>query len=365
MAEINNIPSLAFATSVDSIMIAADADISVRTLLTADDGSAVFDNTAMYTPTDGKVEIGGIDELVCSSILSTIDAENLLAAGPRSIGVNVTVSGGGYSASCRLLYSTRFLGNVAPHFATQIRNRKIYTGQQMPLSVITAGKELKLHVGLALRDGETVRYEEKEVSISPSKDCYTMDAGITAILTMLNCHTYGAEAVYFYTLTLYSTDGQQLDKIKFTAQGQMPRHATQFVFLGFCGVPETFVFTGKNIEKQSLESDFGFSGREYIRLDSSLVEDNEANSGWVTMEERATVYDLMDSPLAFVVDGKELRRITITDVDSSVSRPVNEPDAISLTWRYADMRYMRKPVFSPDTGSGHVFSHPPFDKTFS
>ena len=72
----------------------------------------------------------------------------------------------------------------------------------------------------------------------------------------------------------------------------------------------------------------------------------------------------MDSPLAFVLNDGELRRITITDVDSSIVRPTHEPDSLTITWRYSDMRYMRRMAVQPDTGKGHVFPRPPFDKTF-
>lgn len=362
---INDIPSLSFASSVESVMIATDADINVHIVLTADDGSVVFDNTAKYSPVDGAVEVQDIDELLNSSVLALVDASRMTTPGPRGTGLRMNITAGSSSASCRLLYMSRPMDGIVPHFATQIRKRNVYRGQQFPLSVVTAGQQLKVVAGVAYRDGAAMKYAEKELEVDSSSDYYTMEAGTNGVFSLLKAMLSDERSIASYTLTLYSAGGQQFDKITCTVKDAMPRQATQFVFLSFYGVPETFTFVGRDEEKQSLDSDFGFAGREYVRLDPSLVEEHEANSGWITLEERATVYDLMESPLVYVVDGGELHRVAITDVDSSIERPTNEPDAIALTWRYADTRYMRRPVSKPDTDSGHVFSRPPFDRTFN
>lgn len=362
--DISKIPYLSFASSVVSVSIATDADINVHIELTADDGSVVFDNTSKYSPVGGKVEMEGIDELVNSSILTLADESRMLTAGPRSAGIDMRLTAGSNAIVCRMLYMVSAMNSTAAHFAHRIRSRKIYPGQPFPLSVFTAGKQLKVVAGLAYSSGGAARYSEKEISVDSSKDYYTIEAGTESILAMFNSSDPDVKTIYFYTFTLYNSGGQQLDKMTFTVNPHLPKHAVQFVFLGPYGTPDTITFTGRDTEKQSLESDFGFAGREYIRLDSALTEEHEANSGWLTREERATVYDLMDTPLAFVLDAGELHRITITDVDSSIVRPTHEPDSLTITWRYSDMRYMRRMAVQPDTGKGHVFPRPPFDKTF-
>lgn len=363
MASIKEIPTLAFATSVDAVTIATDADINVRTVLTADDGSVVFDNTSKYSPSAGSVTIEGIDELVNSAVLSLVDTGAMLATGPRGSGMGISVTAGDASAASRLLYASHFIGDVSPRFATQIRDRKVYKGQHVPLSVITAGQELKILAGLAYRDATGVKYAEKEIGVASTRDCYSLDVGVESILSVIQPESCSADSVIFYTLTLCTADGAQCDKLRCTLSG-LPRQARQFVFMNLYGVPDTFTFSGKDTEKQTLESDFGYAGREYVRLDPLLTESHEANSGWVTAEELSTVYDILESRFVFVVDGDELHRVVVTDADCSVSRPANEPDAVSLTWRYADARYMRKPHAVPTAEPGHVFTRPPFDKTF-
>ena len=201
------------------------------------------------------------------------------------------------------------------------------------------------------------------VDVDCSNDYFTILADIDSV-KQLTAAPNDSKLLY-YVLTL-NKDGKQVDCIRCDIDcTTRPSVATYFIYLNLFGVPECVTFRGKDVEEQELDSDFGYAGREYVRLDPLLTESHKSHSGWLTSEERHAVYDFMSSPYAFVhIDG-ELRRITITEVDSSISRPANEPQPVAVTWRYAEERLMRQPFVTPDTGSAAVFAHPPFDKTFS
>lgn len=366
MGAIHDIKPLNFASDDDTLTIEAAAATVVSMKLTADDGSVVYENAASYEPADGKICVNDVDELVNSSVLSIAGGQDILAVGARSAGLTLTVSAVGETASGRVLYMTRFMGgDMTPRFATQMRRRKVYAGQPQPVAILTAGDAgLMLIVGLAYKEGGVVRYQETSAAVDTSKDYYVADASAKGILSLFGYTPDDGKALLFYTLTLYSADGRQLDRLHCDWGGEMPRWGRQFVFLNMYGVPDCITFTGKDTEKQSLESDFGYAGREYTRLDALLTEEHEANSGWLGREQLAAVYELIESPVVYVIDEGAALKAVITDVDMEVESPRNSPINVAITWRYADSRRMRKPVGKADTGRGHVFERPPFDKTF-
>ena len=362
--QLSSLPSIMFSPSADDVSIPAEGDIVVVTTIST--GTVVFENSSSYSPgVDGHVHIAELSELVNAAVLSTFNAETMLAAGCRSASCTLKVSAADMAtASSHALYMWRNHTDVKPMFATQIRIRSVMEGQPMPVSILTAGMEgLTLVVGAAYRleDGN-VAWEQATIEPDCSKDYFVVLAD-TDEVRRTTVAPNGSTLLY-YTLTLYK-DNKQADCITFNIDDKTrPSVATHFVYLNLFGVPECVTFRGKDVEEQELDSDFGYAGRKYVRLDAQLTERHKSHSGWLTSEERRAVYDLMSSPYAYVYVEGELRRITITDVDSSVVRPANEPQSVAITWRYAEERMMREPLVAPDTGKAAVFAHPPFDKTF-
>ena len=366
--ELTSLPSLIFSPSADDISIAAEGDVVVRVMLSSYADRTVFDNTSTYSPgSDGNVHIVDLSELVNAVVLSDFDSSGLLVAGARSMSCQLNISvKDGASVTSRAVYMWRNHTDVKPMFATQLRCRSLIEGQPQPVSILTAGQSgLKLIVGAAYRLSGNSGLSWREAVIEPdcSKDYFTFLAD-TSEIKQVTTAPEGSSLLYC-TLTLQQND-KQADCIRFDIDRKTRRsHATHFVYLNLFGVPECVSFTGKDEEIQELDSDFGYAGREYVRLDAQLVESHKSHSGWLSAEKRRAVYDLMSSPYATVYEGGVLRRITITEVDSKVSRPVNEPQSVAVTWRYSKERLMRQPFVTPNTGTAAVFAHPPFDKTFA
>ncbi len=365
---LSDLPSLIFSPSADDLTIPAGGDIVVATTISDSTGATIFDNTSTYTPgADGSVHLAELSELVNAAVLTTFSSSQMLAPGARSAGCTLKVAvTGGATVKSHALYMWRSLTDVKPMFATQMRRRRVIEGQPVPVSVLTfALSHLTLTVGAAYRlaDGGGVSWREATIEPDCSSDYFTLLAD-TSEIRQITSAPDGSTLLY-YVLTLYRS-GVQADCIRFDIdRTTRPSLVTHFVFLNLFGVPECVTFRGKDTEEQDLDSDFGYAGREYVRLDPQLTESHKANSGWLSREERQAVYDLMSSPYAFVHADGSLRRIAVTDVDSSVGRPSNEPQSVALTWRYADERLMRQPLVTPDTGSAAVFAKPPFDKSFS
>lgn len=366
--QISSLPSIIFSPSADNISIVAEGDIVVNTTVSDGSGITLFDNSSSYSPNkQGYVNIAELSELVNAAILASIDTDTMLKAGARSASCTLRVAvKGGVTATTRALYMSRQFTVLQPIFATQMRRRSLIDGQPQPVNILTAGQSgLKLIVGAAYRlaDNSGQSWREAVIQLDCSNDYFTFLAD-TSEIKQVTTAPDGSSLLYCI-LTLLQND-KQADCIRFDIDRKTrPSMATHFVYLNLFGVPEVVTFSGKDVEEQELDSDFGYAGRDYIRLDPQLTESHKSHSGWRSAEERQAIYDLMSSPYVFVYADGELRRITITDVDSSVSRPSNEPQSVAFTWRYADERLMRQPFIVPDTGKASVFAHPPFDKTFA
>lgn len=364
---LSSIPSLIFSPSADDITIPAGGDVVVATTIADASGTVIFDNTSTYTPgADGNVYLAELSELVNAAVLTTFSADTMLTPGPRTASCTLKVTAANTTRQTHALYMWRDLTAVKPMFATQVRRRRVIEGQPMPVSILTAGQSgLKLVVGAAYRLAANQGLAWREATIEPdcSKDYFTVNANVSGVRAITTAPD--GSTLLYYVLTL-TKDDAQVDCIRFDIDRKtQPSAVTHFVYLNLFGVPDCVTFRGKQTEEQDLDSDFGYAGREYVRLDAQLTEEHKANSGWLSAEERHAVYDFMSSPFAFVHADGTLRRIAITEVDSSVARPSHEPCGVSLTWRYADSRLMRQPHVTPDTGKAAVFAKPPFDKSFS
>lgn len=364
----SNLPALIFSPSADDITIPAGGDVVVATTVADASGTTIFDNTSTYSPrADGNVYLAELSELVNAAVLTTFSPGSMLSPGARSAGCTLTIKAGSVTRQTHALYMWRDITDIKPMFATQVRSRRVIEGMAMPVNILTAGQSgLKLVVGAAYRlaNGD-LAWRESTIEPDCSQDYFTVNAAVSGVRAITSA-PLGSTLLY-YVLTLLTADNAQADRIHFSIDRKTNASAaTYFIYLNLFGVPDCIVFRGKQTEDQDLDSDFGYAGREYVRLDAQLTEGHKANSGWLTAEELHAAYDFMSSPFAFVLhaDGS-LRRITITELDSSVSRPSHEPCSVQLTWRYADSRLMRQPHVTPDTGKAAVFAKPPFDKSFS
>lgn len=364
--ELSSLPSTIFSPSADDISISAEGDIVVATTITDGSGKVIFDNSSNYTPgSDGLVHIAELSELVNAAVLSMFNPNTMLDAGCRAASCSLKVAvKNGASATSHALYMWRNHTDLKPMFATQMRNRSVIEGQPLPVNVLTVGMSgLTVAIGAAYKRTEGLVWKEVVVDVDCSNDYFTILADIDNV-KQLTAAPDDSKLLY-YVLTL-NKDDKQVDCIRCDIdRTTRPSVATHFVYLNLFGVPECIAFTGKDVEEQELDSDFGYAGREYVRLDAQLVESHKSHSGWLTSQKRHTVYDFMSSPYAFVYIDGQLRRIAITEVDSSISRPAYEPQSVAVTWRYADERLMRQSFVTPDTGNAAIFTHPPFDKTFA
>lgn len=369
MSSLNDLDAIIFSPSADDLTVVAGGDVVLATTITAADGSTVFDNTSTYSPgADGLVHLAELSELVNAAVLLSLKPSTMLTTGLRTASCQLTILATSDTLhdqkQCRALYMWRDMTEIKPMFATQVRNRRFIEGVPQPVSVLTAGMaNLKLVVGAAYRTAGGLQWKEITMQPDCSADYFTLLADPDSIRLATSAPD-GATLLY-YVLTLYDLASQQLDCIRFDPDRKTrPSSATHFVYYNLFGVPECITFRGKSEEHQELDTDFGYAGREYVRLNAAVTESHKVNSGWLTKEERHAVYDFMSSPCACVYIGGELHRITITELDSSISRPTSEPDSVSLTWRMADERFMRTPCVAPDMGSKPIFAKPPFDKTF-
>lgn len=365
--ELSSLPSIMFSPSADDISIPAEGDVVVDTSISDSSGTTIFKNSSSYSPgADGYVHIAELSELVNAAVLTLFKPDSMLAKGSRSASCSLkVVVKGGASATSHALYMWRNHTELKPMFATQIRHRSVIEGQPMPVNVLTAGMSgLSLVLGAAYRlaNGD-LAWKQAAIELDCSKDYFTILADTEEIKRATAAPT--GSTLLYYALTLMQ-DGKQADCINFSIDSKTrPSVANHFLFLNLFGVPECVTFRGKDVEEQELDCDFDYAGREYVRLDPLLTESHKSHSGWLTSEERHAVYDFMSSHYAFVFIDGQLRRITITEVDSSISRPANEPQSVAVTWRYSEERLMRQPFVTPNTGNAAVFTHPPFDKTFS
>lgn len=363
MPTLASLPLLIFSPSADDITIKAEGDVVLTTTITAD-STTLFDFSSSYAPgPDGCVHVERLSELVNTAILASFKPSTMLTPGCRSASCELKLTANGESKQVHALYMTRLMTDIKPMFATLLRRRRVVPGSSQPVSILTAGAGgLTLQVGAAYKlDKGGLAWREVTIEVDCSNDYFVFLADIDEVKRVTSAPI---GTLLYYTIVLLK-DGKQADKISFDIDNKTrPSLATHFVFLNLFGVPESFTFRGKDTEEQELESDFGYANNEYIQLNAQLVESHKANTGWLRPAEKDVVYGLMGSHYLMVYADGTLRRATITEVDSSISRPTNEPANVSITWRYADRRHMQLPVVTPDTGKGAIFAKPPFDKTF-
>lgn len=368
MPKFDILPSMMFATAANEFTITEVTEATaVNTSVKGADGSVLFNNTSTYYPDEnGCIRLCDLGDLVCQLVERTFTADDIVKVGARQVGMQLLMDvTKGPLRSSRVLYMCKEMGELKPMFATCMRTRSVLPGMPTPVSILCAGnKGLKLTFAAAFKTDTGLLWKEAQSEVNTDADCFSFAADTNTVLNLLGGGSVTVDNLLFYTVTL-SSDGKQVDGMRFSVdRDNNADEARHFLFYNLFGVPDSFTFKGRQTEEQSVDSDFGYAGRSYVQIDRLVTESHKSNTGWLSKEAKHAAYDFLDSPLTFVCDGETIRRITVTEVDSSFSRPSSEPDSLTVTWRFADKQHMRLSLVKPDEGRASTFAKPPFDKTF-
>lgn len=382
---------LVFAMNLDKIIFSGLDTDTALTLQVKISQSATFDyirdswNTVYYADQDGYIHISGLGRVWNDHILSyrflynnmheenpegfinsSIYAEFTYQYTTETVEGNVhnTVI---HTATClRRIYYAR---KISEHTPTEIatwwpiipREKHTFSGLKEMIYLLSIST-CHIKAGVASLLNDHTAYMEQDISPTKVDDYKTIDVSPDTIKTAVLGNT--TAKMLYYDIMLY--DGDVLkDTVRYTVDTRNYPQKTEFIYLNFIGAYETVLFTGQEELDPERNADYGYAGEDYTALDLEVNNVYNTYSGYCNKTIMSQIRDMLESPLIWVWTGTDYRKATITDIDYKRITPTSEMSNVKVTWRYAeDIEHTDKDILPWDTSS-KVFSHPPFDRTFS
>ena len=211
-----------FAPECNNIYVSATSDVSVRVQIVTSDNATRYDQTSVYTPVDGRVEMGELGDLVNKCILLVDDMQRLTGVAVRSnyATLIVSIEAESLSTSATVFYCTA--GNAsAPGqfqlFPTQNRRRTVFPSQvncQVWVPRLAGGSITLTVNGTYTASGtQATKSHSQNITAAQHPDCYLLyDCSPSAIATLL---ALPAGAVLWEYEILMAVSGTVYDAVQF------------------------------------------------------------------------------------------------------------------------------------------------------
>lgn len=370
MPQLKNFTPPLWASELDDVYVTASVDVAVRIRIVDADGVTRFDNTAIYTPVDGKVRFGELSRLVNQAILLSEEMKRGISTSEyqRKPYADITFSfpetDDNYSG--RVFYYAGYyrdgVGNM-DEFPIQIDHARVTPTQKFFVWVPRMGSVTRRVSARVVYTYEGARMESTfdiaSYTIGSGYQC--LDASMNALFASRMAPSVWASCViHSYDIILW-TAGEQTDQIHVTVDHNHYYSETPFCFINSFGLPEVFVFKGDDEEEHDMDADFGQCEWRYTRLDAEFWLEHKTNSGWIPREEKATVLEIHRSPeVNLFAAYSQMVPVTIMDIDAKFRKSKVAPESLTLTWRISDKR----DIYEVDTKTS-MAGHGTFDVTFS
>lgn len=205
-----------------------------------------------------------------------------------------------------------------------------------------------------------------KIPLSAVTDCTTMNASLGIVTQLLNTNqalTLSTDDILYYDLyaVQIATDLTEtiVDKIQYKNDKRYFPHEKHFVYYNCFGVLETITFTGLENRSMELGATFGYTNRNYRKIDTTPVVSNKAYSGYIDNATAESIEDLITSDkVCLYADGVIGDEITITDIEMESKDPSNEPLSYSITYRPTKEKHLKF------TRAGSSSDNRIFDSTF-
>jgi hypothetical protein len=381
--------AIIFSMSLDKIIFSgldAGKDVTLTIeIATVSDFSAIKDqfDTVYYADNNGYIYISGLGRIWNAHILSYrmtgISEETPEESLKRAIYVRFTynfktqtVSGNiitttYHTATCmRRIYYSRKESDQSPSDLSSWwpilpREKKTYSGLKELLYLISEST-CTIKAGVASLLNDQTAWTEKVITPPSAGDMSAIDVSPDIIKTAVLGNT--TAQMLYYEIMLYDGDALK-DTVRYILDTRNYPQKTEFIYLNFIGAYETVLFTGQEELDPERNVNYGYTGDEYTALDLEMNNVYNTYSGYCNKTIMSQIRDMLESPLIWVWTGTDYRKVTVTDIDYKRITPTSEMYNVKVTWRYAeDIEHTDKDILPWDTSS-KVFSHPPFDRTFS
>jgi hypothetical protein len=366
MSAVNNYPPMCFADYGDSLEITATTDeVDLDVVFKDPTGNELQKITGKFVAQNGVVKIDGLQDLVNKMIESGVDdvTGDQWSNVDRYILMVVTVDG--VVTNHTILYlrgDINYFATKFKYFPVLMRERHVMPTQFLPVYIPNfSGATMSILLSLAYIYNNMTYYKSITVAEKGTEKYIYDSFDLNVVLKRLSI-TDTVTPLYIDVELL--ADGTRTDGIRYYINDNHYQQQTEFAYINKFGVMDDIVLTGQDEIGYEIEAEYGYAGKQYIRFDDKFISDHKCNTGWINTEERAAVIDMLTSPWVAVVKNNDMKRITITDVKSSIVRPTNKPDNISFTYRYSDEKNMIDNTYKINTGQTNVFSKPPYDKSF-
>lgn len=363
MSTIEGMSQTMLAMECDDIIIRTNAAVRVTVTIIVPGLGVLHTHTMTYTPIGGIVSVGELGDLCNQCIKKTTAFDSLHAEQGRMTECTLVISlpDEEISSSATVLYCRKPLSSIqagSVFFATTCRERRMTSSQRLMLYV-PGGMNLSLTYKLAYIYNDQVVYSSETETVSAGQDTYQAIDASPAIQEA--CIPTNAELL-FYDIELYSS-GTLCDRVHVDLTVEGIRQ-TELLYINLFGVQESVLLSGDDEEEQEYDAAFDYRGSMYQKYDARITEQHSTGSGSADTHEWQMLCDLVESPAVAIRSGSDILPIVITDIEAKRERPSQMPDAITIKWRVADHKAMRKITVAPDTVVQGVFEHPIFDNTF-
>ena len=331
-----------------------------------------------YQDASSHVRLYGLGKLFNEHILSWRgehgDDDDILNSLRRSIFVRFTykytekaTTYTGYAVR-EVYYSTRTVGlspeEMGGYLPILNRKKKTFIDLNEPFYLLDVQEQRYLSVGIASVVDGAAKYDEIDLDEDERNYSFKYYDLSPKTLLQLISNKYGSvDRLLFYDVILKQEDGTVLDKCRYTID---TRHfeRQEFLYMNMLGAFESVVLTGQQTYEPDRSAEYGYCGDEYKALDLQVNDIYEKNSGYTNKIVIGQLRDMLESPSVYVYDAYGFRPITIIDSSFSINKPTNESYNVSIKYRYASEKDDLNENFMP-WQKNNVFTHPPFDRSFS
>ena len=335
-----------------------------------------------YADYQGKVTLYGLGKIWNDHILAWCTKggdEKPLDTIYRSIYARFTYSYQGEedvetaSVIRSIYYSSRYVNKTPEEMQNFIplvgRKKRTFFDFSEPFFLIdgTGFGRRNISVGLAYKDEGLAKYHEMAIEEDDHGGSFMyFDFSPERLLNFLNFDLkkeINLNSLLFFDVLLYDGD-QLLDKCRYTIEHRNFSQHSEFCYMNMLGAFESVGFTGLLTNTPEREAEYGYCGDDYAALDLQVNDVIEINTGWCNKEMMAQVRDMIESPLILKRENGEWKKVVITAIDYSISRPTNSSFNAKITYRYADEVDALDADLIPWMDK-KVFERPQFDRSFA
>lgn len=247
------------------------------------------------------------------------------------------------------------------------KERLISPNQTIFVSFLHRSIHSRFYLGIAYMQDGNAHYREVDVAF-PDAEYYVHSLyAFTAedVLYKLKhsfseCHSVTESDLLYFTVNLMASEPAEhrIGYIKYVFDRRNFPQEKHLLFHNAFGIWETLVLKGRDECSTQMEATYAWIDDKYRKNTTELVTSHAHNTGYLSEVDHDTLLDLVNSSHVYLYDGETIvDEITITELDDTVSYPLQEPMNAKITYRVVEEQ--RKFEFPYYDGRIEVF-----DKTF-